>query len=44
MDYKIMKAVNKFWDMFLHIFAFSTTKYCDKLKWNEHDNFMRGNH
>ncbi|MFT5660413.1 MAG: hypothetical protein ACI9TV_001054 [Sulfurimonas sp.] len=39
-----MKYLLKTWDMFLFVFAYSTTKHCDKLKWNEHDDFLRGNH
>ncbi len=38
-----MKYLLKIWDMFLFVFAYSTTKHCDKLKWNEYDDILRGN-
>ncbi|CAA6802294.1 MAG: Unknown protein [uncultured Sulfurovum sp.] len=37
-----MKYLLKTWDWILFIFAFSTTKHCDKIKVDESDKFMRG--
>ena len=37
-----MKYLLKIWDMILFVFAFSTTKHCDKLKWDDYDDFIRG--
>lgn len=30
-----MKYLIKVWDMFLFVFAYSTTKHCDKLTWGK---------
>lgn len=38
-----MKYLRKIWDMILFVFAFSTTKHCDKLNWDKQDDFFRGN-
>jgi len=32
-----MKFLLKVWDFFLHFFAFSTTKHCDKLDWDKYE-------
>jgi len=30
-----MKFLLKIWDVFLFVFAYSTTSHCDKLKWDK---------
>ncbi len=37
-----MKYLAKIWDMLLFVFAFSTTKHCEKINWDENDDFFRG--
>jgi len=37
-----MKYLTKIWDLFLLVFAFSTTKHCDKMTFDDDDKFSRG--
>ncbi len=37
-----MKYLLKIWDFLLLFFAFSTTKHCNKLKWDDQDPALRG--
>lgn len=37
-----MKFLIKVWDMFLFVFAFSTTKHCEKMNIDRDNDFLRG--
>ena len=39
-----MKLLLQIWDKILSIFAFSSTKHCNKITFGEDDDFTRGNH